>query len=117
MKCCRRSSTRTRCACSSSRTIRCSRKCIRRKERVMKIVDMRLRPPLKTWVGKMQFTRGDDYFTKLGYERPASTRTQKMGDLLKEMDEAGVQWGVVMGRQSEEPLGVIPNDEIAQCVA
>jgi len=82
----------------------------------MKIVDMRLRPPLKTWVGKMQFTRGDDYFTKLGYERPASTRTQKMEDLLREMDEAGVQWGVVMGRQSEDPLGVIPNDEIAECV-
>jgi predicted TIM-barrel fold metal-dependent hydrolase len=83
----------------------------------MKIVDMRLRPPLKTWVGKMQFTRGDDYFRKLGYERPASTRTQSMADLLREMDEADVQWGVIMGRQSEEPLGVIPNDEIAACIA
>ena len=83
----------------------------------MKIVDMRLRPPLKTWVGKMQFTRGDDYFRKLGYERPASTRTQSTLDLLREMDEAGVQWGVIMGRQSEEPLGVIPNEEIAECVA
>ncbi len=83
----------------------------------MKIVDIRLRPPLKTWVSKMQFTRGDDYFRKLGYERPASTRTQSLDDLLAEMDEAGVQWGVIMGRQSEEPLGVIPNDEIAACVA
>lgn len=83
----------------------------------MKIVDMRLRPPLKTWVGKMQFTRGDDYFRKLGYERPASTRTQSMADLLREMDGAEVQWGVIMGRQSEEPLGVIPNDEIAACIA
>ena len=83
----------------------------------MKIVDMRLRPPLKTWVGKMQFTRPDDYFRKLGYERPASTRTQSVADLLREMDEAQVQWGVIMGRQSEEPLGVIPNDEIAECVA
>jgi uncharacterized protein len=80
------------------------------------IVDMRLRPPLKTWVGKLQFTRGDDYYRSLGYERPASTRTQSTADLLREMDEAGVQWGVIMGRQSEEPLGVIPNDEIAECV-
>lgn len=83
----------------------------------MKIVDMRLRPPLKTWVGKMQFTRGDDYFRNLGYERPASTRTHSMADLLREMDQAEVQWGVIMGRQSEEPLGVIPNDEIAACIA
>lgn len=83
----------------------------------MKIVDMRLRPPLKSWVGQLQFTRGDDYYRKLGYERPASTRTQALSDLLAEMDRAGVQWGVIMGRQSEAPLGVIPNDEIAGCVA
>lgn len=83
----------------------------------MKIVDMRLRPPLKSWVGKLQFTRGDDYYARLGYERPQSTRTQSMSDLLKEMDDAGVEWGVIMGRQSEEPLGIIPNDEIADCVA
>ena len=82
----------------------------------MQIVDMRLRPPLKTWVGTLQFTRGDDYYQKLGYERPPSTRTQSTPDLLLEMDEAGVQWGVIMGRQSEEPLGVIPNEEIAACI-
>jgi len=83
----------------------------------MTIVDMRLRPPLKSWVKQLQFTRGDDYYNKLGYERPASTRTQSTRDLLAEMDKAGVQWGVIMGRQSESPLGVIPNDEIAECVA
>jgi len=83
----------------------------------MKIVDMRLRPPLKTWVSKVQFTRPDEYFRKLGYERPASTRTQSLPDLMREMDDAQVQWGVIMGRQSEEPLGVIPNDEIAECIA
>jgi len=82
----------------------------------MNIVDMRLRPPLRSWVKQLQFTRGDDYYTKLGYERPASTRTQSLADLLKEMDEADVQWGVIMGRQSEAPLGVIPNDEIAECI-
>lgn len=83
----------------------------------MEIVDMRLRPPLKSWVGQLQFTRGEDYYHKLGYERPASTRSQALPDLLAEMDRAGVQWGVIMGRQSEDPLGVIPNDEIAECIA
>ena len=82
----------------------------------MNIVDMRLRPPLKSWVNQLQFTRGDDYYTKLGYDRPASTRTQSLDDLLGEMDRADVQWGVIMGRQSAAPLGVIPNDEIAQCI-
>jgi len=80
------------------------------------IVDVRLRPPLPTWVGKLQFTRGDDYYRNLGYERPQSTRTQQMNDLLAEMDDAGVQWGIIMGRQSEDPLGLIPNDEIAACI-
>jgi predicted TIM-barrel fold metal-dependent hydrolase len=82
----------------------------------MNIVDMRLRPPLKSWVKQLQFSRGDDYYKNLGYERPASTRTQSLADLLKEMDHADVQWGVIMGRQSETPLGVIPNDEIAECI-
>lgn len=82
----------------------------------MRYVDMRLRPPLPTWVKQLQFTRGDDYYRNLGYEKPASTKTRSTADLLTEMDRAGVQWGVVMGRQSEEPLGVIPNDEIAACI-
>ncbi len=38
----------------------------------MTAVDMRLRPPLKSWVKQLQFTRGDDYYNKLGYERPAA---------------------------------------------
>ncbi len=37
--------------------------------------------------------------------------------LLEEMKEAGIKWGVVMGRQSAEPLGKIPNDEIAEVIA
>jgi predicted TIM-barrel fold metal-dependent hydrolase len=33
------------------------------------------------------------------------------------MDRAEIRWGVIMGRQAADPLGVIPNDEIAQCIA
>jgi uncharacterized protein len=82
----------------------------------MKYVDMRLRPPLPSWVGQLQYTRGDDYYQKLGYEKPTSVNSRSTHDLLSEMDSAGVQWGVIMGRQSEAPLGVIPNDEIAACI-
>jgi len=80
------------------------------------IVDMRLRPPLPSWVGQLQFKRGDDYYNNLGYQMPVSVRTQSLPDLLSEMDDAEVEWGVIMGRQSEAPLGVIPNDEIAACI-
>jgi uncharacterized protein len=82
----------------------------------MKSVDMRLRPPLPTWVGQLQFKRDNQYYANLGYEMPASVKSQSLQDLLAEMNAADVQWGVIMGRQSEEPLGVIPNDEIAACI-
>ena len=81
------------------------------------IIDMRLRPPLTSWVKQLQFTRGDDYYTFQGFERPPSTRTRSMDLLLAEMDRAQIRWGVIMGRQAADPLGVIPNHEIAECIA
>ena len=81
------------------------------------IIDMRLRPPLPTWKATPQFNEGAGYYpTRLGFPRPPSVRSQSIPDLLKEMDEAGITWGVVMGRQSGPPLGSIPNDEIASVI-
>lgn len=78
------------------------------------IVDMRLRPPLPTWVSKPQFNEAATYYpTRVGFPRPPSVATRSMDLLMKEMDEAGIDWGVVMGRQAAEPFGSIPNDEIA----
>jgi predicted TIM-barrel fold metal-dependent hydrolase len=37
--------------------------------------------------------------------------------LLQEMDQAGIRCGAIIGRQSGEPVGVIPNDEIADTIA
>ena len=79
----------------------------------MKIIDMRLRPPLASWVKTAQFTEGTAYYpTRSGFPRPKSVQTQAMPDLLEEMDEAGITWGVIMGRQSAPPHGAVPNDEI-----
>lgn len=79
----------------------------------MKIIDMRLRPPLASWVKTAQFTEGTAYYpTRYGFPRPKSVKTQAMPDLLEEMDEAGITWGVIMGRQSAPPHGAVPNDEI-----
>jgi len=79
-------------------------------------IDMRLRPPLPTWVGKANFAKGIFYPVRIGFDRPPSAEQRSMDLLLAEMDEAGIEYGVIMGRQSIEPLGAIPNDEIAECV-
>ncbi len=79
-------------------------------------IDMRLRPPLPSWVGKANYAKGIFYPVRIGFDRPPSAEARSIDLLLSEMDEAGVEFGVVMGRQSIEPLGVIPNDEIAACV-
>ncbi|MFH0725651.1 MAG: amidohydrolase family protein, partial [Pseudomonadota bacterium] len=85
------------------------------------IVDMRLRPPLKTWITKPQYgnvkTEKPYRPTQLGYPRPPSAEARSFDLLFKEMDEAGIKWGVIMGRQSVEPNGIIPNDEIFECVS
>jgi uncharacterized protein len=78
------------------------------------IIDMRLRPPLKSWKNTAQFTEGSGYYpSRMGFPRPPSVKSQSVEDLLKEMTEADVL-GVIMGRQAPPPLGVIPNDEITE---
>lgn len=79
-------------------------------------IDMRLRPPLPTWVSKANFAKGIYYPVRIGFARPPSAEARSMDLLLAEMNEANVEYGVIMGRQSVEPLGVIPNDEIATCI-
>jgi len=79
---------------------------------------MRLRPPLPSWKKTAQFTEGTAYYpSRYGFPRPPSVKSQAMGDLLKEMEEAGITRGVIMGRQSAPPHGSVPNDEIAAAIA
>ncbi len=78
------------------------------------IIDMRLRPPLKSWKNTAQFTEGSGYYpSRMGFPRPPSVKSQSVEDLLNEMKEADVL-GVIMGRQAPPPLGIIPNDEITE---
>ena len=65
-----------------------------------------------------QFTEGTSYYpTRHGFPRPKSVKTQAIQDLLDEMDEAEITWGVVMGRQSAPPQGAVPNEEITEVLA
>lgn len=80
-------------------------------------IDMRLRPPLPTWTSKAQFNFDpEEIFRQSGFRLPPSAVSRSMDLLIQEMNEAEVEWGVIMGRQSCEPHGVIPNDEIAECI-
>src|ERR1035437_6186514 len=76
------------------------------------IVDMRVRPPLPTWVKTAHFARGKDYYSRHQFTKPKSAEAKSVDMLVSEMDDAGVEYAVVMGRQSAEPWGWIPNDEI-----
>jgi predicted TIM-barrel fold metal-dependent hydrolase len=80
-------------------------------------IDMRLRPPLPSWVDKPNFAPGIYYPVRIGFARPPSAEARSIEMLLDEMDEAGIEYGVIKGRQSVDPLGMIPNDEIAKCLS
>jgi predicted TIM-barrel fold metal-dependent hydrolase len=85
----------------------------------MNVIDMRLRPPLPSLLRSVLYreqegvrqTRLDDL------PRPQSAREGSAELLIREMDEAGVRFGVIPGRHSAEPFGVIANDEIDQFIA
>jgi predicted TIM-barrel fold metal-dependent hydrolase len=78
------------------------------------IIDMRLRPPLKSWKNTAQFTEGTGYYpSRMGFPRPPSVNSQSVDDLLEEMRAVDIL-GVIMGRQAPRPLGIIPNDEITE---
>lgn len=81
------------------------------------IVDMRLRPPTKSWITKPQFKQGVPFYpSRVGFPRPPSAELRSMDLMFEEMDAAGIKWGVAMGRHSAEPLGSIPNDEIREVI-
>jgi len=45
-----------------------------------------------------------------------SFEEQSIEAFIDEMDEAGIDVGVAMGRQSPPPYGAVPNDDVAELV-
>jgi predicted TIM-barrel fold metal-dependent hydrolase len=81
------------------------------------IVDMRLRPPIPEW------TKGSTFHTAMYYPRKVpgfvgarSAWMESMDDLFSEMDEAGIRYGVVMGRAAFGNLGGVGNSAIVSTV-
>jgi predicted TIM-barrel fold metal-dependent hydrolase len=88
------------------------------------IVDFRVRPPFKAFRDLHLYRPRDPHpdpvtVSGLRLNMPAyrSFEEKSIDAFMEEMDEAGIDVGVVMGRQSPPPYGSIPNDEVAELVA
>jgi len=83
------------------------------------VIDFRLRPPVGGFLGTLMYSAGErrDGFTRtVGFTPSPAAQQQSMDLLLKEMDEAGVDRGVVVGRLAGV-LGSVSNGDVAQIVA
>ncbi|MGE0852693.1 MAG: amidohydrolase family protein [Hyphomicrobiaceae bacterium] len=81
------------------------------------IIDMRLRPPIPEWTAGNTFKTAMYYPRRVpGFPGARSAWTESMDELFKEMDEAGVTYGVVMGRSAFGELGGVGNSAIVNTV-
>ncbi|MCC7487001.1 MAG: amidohydrolase [Burkholderiales bacterium] len=84
----------------------------------MKVIDFRLRPPLKGYLDTIMYSQGArrDRITGFHGMKPArSAQEQSVERLFSEMDEAGITRGVAMGRTSG-PYGTVSNEDLAAIV-
>jgi uncharacterized protein len=85
----------------------------------MRVIDFRLRPPVGSFLNMVMYAnieRTGRMAAGVGMTLPQSVRQTSVQMMFKEMDEAGVQVGVVPGRISPV-LGTIEADEVASIVA
>jgi predicted TIM-barrel fold metal-dependent hydrolase len=85
----------------------------------LRAIDFRLRPPSRGFLDMVMYadvTRTMRLTAGLGMTQPPSVRERSVDLMLKEMDEAGVQVGVVPGRLGPV-FGRIEPDDLAAIVA
>jgi len=84
----------------------------------MKIIDFRVRPPLKGFLDMVMYSNGErrDRFTRqLGLPPAPSAQKHSMPMLLAEMKAAGVVYGVITARNSGF-LGSVTNEDVGAIV-
>lgn len=82
----------------------------------MPVIDFRIRPPFKTFRDLVMYSsaeRRDRFTRQLGFEPSAAAREQSVELMIAEMDAAGVDIGVVVGRNSGM-LGSVDNDIVLE---
>ena len=80
----------------------------------MKIIDFRVRPPLKGFLKMAMYAnapRRDRFTRQLGLEPAPSAQKRSMSMLLKEMKQSGVTRGVITARISDV-LGTVSNTDV-----
>jgi len=85
----------------------------------MKIIDFRVRPPLKGFLKMVMYSNGerrDRFTTQLGLPPAPSAQKLSMPMLLDEMKAAGVVHGVITARTSDF-LGSVSNEDVGAIVA
>ncbi len=78
------------------------------------VIDFRVRPPYKSFLKSSVFQPRKPNFLQKGREEDRSPITKSMTDFMKEMDEAGIDKAVVVGRM--EPRVIVPNSEVQELV-
>ena len=82
-------------------------------------IDFRIRPPFKSFLKTAMYAgaaRRDGITRKIGFEPSAAAVMQSVPLLLEEMNDAGIDAGVIVGRVSGA-LGNIDNADIAELCA
>lgn len=82
----------------------------------MPVIDFRVRPPFKSFLGTAMYTgaeRRDRMTRAIGLEPSPAAQTQSVERLIEEMDAAGVDIGVVVGRSSGS-LGSVDNADVME---
>ena len=85
----------------------------------MRIIDFRLRPPLKGFLDMVMYAdikRTARMAAGIGMSLPPSVQQRSVDLMFREMEEAGIEIGVVPGRVSPV-LGTIENDDVMSMVA
>ena len=84
------------------------------------IIDFRVRPPYKNFLSSFLYRERDphpDPVTRsglhIGIERYRSFEERSMPAFMQEMDEAGIEIGVAMGRAAPPPYNGVPNEDVA----
>lgn len=83
------------------------------------VIDFRLRPPQGGFLDTLMYSAGErrDGFTRsVGFEPSPAAQQQSMDLLLREMDEARIDRGVVVGRLAGM-LGSVPNADVLRLMA
>jgi predicted TIM-barrel fold metal-dependent hydrolase len=82
----------------------------------MTVIDFRLRPPSRGYLDLLIYTPAKitTFAKQLGVPPPQAALDRSMDALWLEMDEAGIDIGVMNGRQCPPPSGTVSNDDVAE---